>query len=321
MSVSQRPLFALLLFILSAFNASASKCWITQGAGVTFGTLVTGSASTTHASVHFSCYADFGETRYFNVCLSSLEASPFKMTSNGDEEGKAYTMLFNLYSAVDNTRPLTAQTAGRALQTPLTVGGNQVGSGSFPLNAEIPAGQNNLPVRSYFNYALGLKLTWNSATRPEALTACQDGVSQGEAIDSASHASATLSDSCFIQNVSPLNFGVVNSTALRGQVNSTASIRARCPVGTRYSLGLSVGEHAHGQNRQMCNSQQQCLTYNLWQDAAMSRPWGDQIGNNTLEMDHHNGSIQDVTVYGSVPAQTLTGTGEFSDDVVVTLTY
>lgn len=320
MPIILRPLAPIVL-LLSAFPASASNCWITQGATASFGTLVTGNAATTQSSVHFSCYADTGETRYFNVCLSSVEASPFKMDSNGDEQGKVYSMLFRLYSALDNTRELTAQTAGRALQTPLTVGSNLVGSGSFPLRAVIPAGQNPLPVRSYFNYSLGLKLTWNSATQREALSDCADGAAQGEALDSSSSASATLSDSCLIQSVSPLNFGTVNSTAMGAPVTSTATIRARCPVGTRYMLGLSAGEHATGQRRQMCNAQQQCLKYDLWQDGAMTQPWGDQTGSNTLEVSHHDGNLQDVTVYGSVPTQTLNGTGEFSDDVVVTLTY
>lgn len=311
----------LLTFALLSCPAHAANCWITQGASTAFGTLVAGNTSSAQSSVKFNCYADYGETRYFNVCLSSLESAPFKMTSNGDEEGKQYTMLFRLYSTLDNSLELTSIGAGRALQTALTIGGNQTSSGSFPLLATIPSGQNNLPVRSYFNYTLGLKLTWNSATRKEALTSCQDGKWQGEATDASSNASATLSDSCFIQSVTSLNFGTVGSTALTSRLASTASIRARCPMGSSYSLGISSGEHASGTRRQMCNDRQQCLQYALWQDAAATRPWGEALGSNTMEMSHHDGSVQAVTVYGTVPTQPLTGTGVFSDNVVITLTY
>lgn len=317
------PLASLLLLMVTLFSspAKSANCWITQGASTAFGTLVAGNTSSAQSSVKFSCYADYGETRYFNVCLSSLESAPFKMTSNGDEEGKQYTMLFRLFSAVDNSLELTSIGAGRALQTALTIDGNQTSGGSFALQATIPSGQNNLPVRSYFNYTLGLKLTWNSATSKEALTGCQDGNWQGEATDASSSASATLSDSCFIQGVTALNFGAVDSTALISRLASTASIRARCPMGTTYSLGISSGEHASGSQRQMCNEHQQCLQYALWQDASATRPWGTEPGNNTMEMSHHDGSVQTVTVYGTVPTQPLTGTGVFSDDVVVTLTY
>ena len=317
------PLTLLLLLTLALLSsrAQAANCWITQGASTAFGTLVAGNPGSAQSSVKFTCYADYGETRYFNICLNSLESAPFKMTSNADEEGKQYTMLFRLYSTLDNSLELTSGGAGRALQTTLTIGGNQTSSGSFPLLATIPAGQSNLPVRSYFNYTLGLKLTWNSATRKEALASCQDGKWQAVATDASSNASATLSDSCFIQSVTSLSFGTVGSTALTSRLASTASIRARCPVGTTYSLGISRGEHASGTQRQMCNDRQQCLQYTLWQDATATRPWGETPGNNTMEMSHHDGSVQTVTVYGTVPTQPLTGTGLFSDNVVVTLTY
>ena len=317
------PLASLMLLMLTLLSppVKAANWWITLGASTAFGTLVAGNTSSAQSSVKFNCYADYGETRYFNVCLSSLESAPFKMTSNGDEEGKQYTMLFRLFSAVDNSLELTSIGAGRALQTALTIGGNQTSSGSFPLQATIPSGQNNLPVRSYFNYTLGLKLTWNSATRKEALTSCQDGNKEGEATDASSSASATLSDSCFIQSVTALNFGSVDSTAIISRLASTASIRARCPVGTTYSLGISSGKYASGSRRQMCNEHQQCLQYALWQDAGATHPWGEEPGNNTMEMSHHDGGVQTVTVYGTVPTQTLTGTGVFSDNVVVTLTY
>lgn len=317
------PLVLLLLLCagLLCRPAHASNCWITQGETSAFGTLVTGSGSSTHASVKFSCYADYGETRYFKVCLSSLDTSPFKMTSNGDEEGKQYTMLFRLYNALDTSQELTSQASGRALQTSLTAGGNQVVGGTFPLLASIPAGQSNLPVRSYFNYTMGLRLTWNSATSTASLHDCQDGENEGETIDNSSSASATLSDSCFIQSVTPLDFGTVNSTSLMSRVASTATIRSRCPVGTHYSLGISTGENASGSQRQLCNDKHQCLQYALWQDAAATTPWGEQIGSNTLEVTHEDGNVQNFTVYGTVSPQTLTGTGLFSDDVVITLTY
>lgn len=314
-------LVALSAILAFSHTAHAASCWITQGVSASFGTLVTGNASTTQSSVKFSCYADYGETRYFNVCLSSLETSPFKMTSNGDENGKQYTMLFRLYSALDNTVELTSLAAGRALQTSLTVGSNQVAGSSIPLTASIPAGQNNLPVRSYFNYTLGLKLSWNSATSKEALTSCQDGTNQGSATDSSSQASATLSDSCFIQSVTSLDFGTVNSTSLTAPIKSTATIRSRCPVGTRYSLGIGAGEHALGNGRQMCNDQMQCFQYALWQDVAATTAWGDQPGSNTLDITHQDGNVQNFTVYGTVSPQTLSGTGVFSDNVVIMLTY
>lgn len=84
---------------------------------------------------------------------------------------------------------------------------------------------------------------------------------------------------------------------------------------------MGKGNHASGNQRQLCNNEGQCLRYGLWQDEAATQRWGDQSSGDALQVTNPAGGTQNYTVYGEVPAQPLTGTGEFIDDVIITLTY
>ena len=52
-----------------------------------------------------------------------------------------------------------------------------------------------------------------------------------------------------------------------------------------------------------------------------TQSWGDLHSGDALHVTHPAGGTQNFTVYGEVPAQPLSGTGEFIDDVIITLTY
>lgn len=309
------------LSLVLPLKALAFTCWITSGANINFGTLSAGEASTTSTQVKFSCQGDYGATQYINICLSSVETSPFKMVSTGDEDGKQYTLLFRLFNAYEQAQELNGSASGNLMQQTLVVGSNANVSGRFPLIATLPAGQSNLPARSYFKYTMGLRILWHSASSPETLKSCADGSGDGEQTQGATNAEATLADGCFIQRVSPLNFGTISSTTTLTSTRSTATLSARCPAGTAFTLGMSSGNHASGNQRQVCNSEGKCLRYGLWQDASASQRWGDQSSGDALHVANTDGGTQSYTLYGIVPAQPLTGTGEFSDDVIVTLTY
>ena len=310
-----------LILALLPLHAQALTCWMTSGASMNFGNLMAGEAVAVTTAVKFSCQADYGVTQYVNVCLSSVEAAPFRMTSVGDENGKQYTLLFGIVSAQDHNRVIDTPASGNLPEQSLIAAHNQTVNGQFSLLASVPAGQANLPPRSYFTYDLPLRLSWHTATTREGLAHCKDGSATAEQISGSSRAQATIATGCFIERVSPLNFGTLTSDAARQPTRSTANIAARCPAGTAFSIGLSNGAHATGNQRQLCNAGGNCLRYGLWQDAGFSQPWGDQRGINSRDVQNSEGGVQHLTVYGEVPAQTLTGTGQFDDDVVVTLTY
>jgi len=312
----------LLLLLVLSVKAMAAACWITSMPAINFGNVVAGNAASVNAEVKFSCQADNpGTTEYINVCLSSIDAPPFKMISPGDQEGKQYTLLFRLLNGVARSQELGPAGSGNLIQQTLAAESNANVSGTFPLIATLPAGQSQLPAYHYYNYNMNLRIAWHSALRQDALQNCSDGSAEGEQVQGGTSAQAEISQGCYIEHVTPLNFGTLTSAATLRPTRSTATLTTRCPAGTAFTLAMGNGNHASGNQRQLCNEGGQCLRYVLWQDAGATQRWGDQSSGDAMQVTHSAGGTQSYTVYGDVPAQPLSGTGEFSDDVIVTLTY
>lgn len=303
-------------------KAMAAACWITSPAAINFGSVVAGNAASTNTEVKFSCQADNnGTLEYINVCLSSMDAPPFQMLSTGDQEGKQYSLLFRLFNGVARSQELGPASGGDLIQQTLTAQSNTSISGNFPLIATLLPGQNQLPAYHYYNYNMNLRIAWHSATRQDALQNCSDGSAEGEQVQGGTNAQAEISQGCYIERVTPLNFGTLSSTATLRPTRSTATLTTRCPAGTAFTLAMGNGNHASGNQRQLCNDEGQCLRYGLWQDAAATQRWGDWRSGDALVVAHPTGGTQSFTVNGEVPAQPLSGTGEFIDDVIITLTY
>ncbi|HHZ8844175.1 Csu type fimbrial protein [Enterobacter cloacae] len=312
----------LLLLLVLSMKAMAAACWITSPAAINFGSVVAGNAASTNTEVKFSCQADNnGTLEYINVCLSSMDAPPFQMLSTGDQEGKQYSLLFRLFNGVARSQELGPASGGDLIQQTLTAQSNTSISGNFPLIATLLPGQNQLPAYHYYNYNMNLRIAWHSATRQDALQNCSDGSAEGEQVQGGTNAQAEISQGCYIERVTPLNFGTLSSTATLRPTRSTATLTTRCPAGTAFTLAMGNGNHASGNQRQLCNDEGQCLRYGLWQDAAATQRWGDWRSGDALVVAHPTGGTQSFTVYGEVPAQPLSGTGEFIDDVIITLTY
>lgn len=169
-----------LLLLAVSVKAMAAACWITSPAVINFGNVVAGNAASTNTEVKFSCQADNnGTTEYINVCLSSIDAPPFQMVSPGDSEGKQYTLLFRLLNGDARAQELGPASSGELIQQTLTADSNANISGSFPLIATVPAGQNQLPAYHYYNYNMNLRIAWHSASRQDALQNCSGWLRRG----------------------------------------------------------------------------------------------------------------------------------------------
>lgn len=223
-----------MLLLLLSLKAMAAACWITSPAVINFGAIAAGNAASTHAEVKFSCQADnLGTTEYINVCLSSIDAPPFQMVSPGDQEGKQYTLIFRILNGVARSQELGPASRGDLIQQTLTADSNANISGSFPLIATLPAGQSQLPAYHYYNYNMNLRIAWHSASRQDALQNCSDGSAEGEQVQGGSNAQAEIREGCYIEHVTPLNFGTLTSTATLRPTRSTATLTTRCPAAPR----------------------------------------------------------------------------------------
>jgi spore coat protein U-like protein len=129
-----------------------------------------------------------------------------------------------------------------------------------------------------------------------------------------------------LQQVSPgcgigtnsLNFGSYTGVVL----NASTTIQVACTSGTIYNVGLSVGTAtgATVTTRKMTGPAGALLAYNLFSNAARTTNWGYTIGMDTVAGSGNNG-IQNLTVYGQIPAGQSVGMGSYADTIIATLTY
>jgi spore coat protein U-like protein len=130
--------------------------------------------------------------------------------------------------------------------------------------------------------------------------------------------SATVPTSCYV-TATPLDFGTVG--LLQTNVDAPGTIGVQCTNAVPYTVGLDGGQTGATDptQRKMSKGSEQ-VTYGLYRNAARSLAWGNITGTNTVA-GVGNATVQNITVYGRVPAQTTPSPGLYADTVVVTVTY
>lgn len=128
---------------------------------------------------------------------------------------------------------------------------------------------------------------------------------------------AVVANDCRIDGTTPMDFGVVPGNITTPlQTQSTVTVTCN---GTAYRVGLDNGRHALNNQRRM-RGPDGYVNYELFQDAARSRRWGNNLWYDAVG-GVGTGLPQPLTVYGRVPSQTITSSGQYSDTIVVTVDY
>ena len=163
------------------------------------------------------------------------------------------------------------------------------------------------------NYA---NLYWvTSTTSMPPVSACSGGSTLNGIYQSVT---ATWANSCAILAANDLSFGVRDNLLAPATSQTTVSIT--CPVGTAWQVGLSNGQHFSGTRRMRHATRAAWIGYQLFRNTARTQPWGNLSGS-TTQSGTGTGSAQQLTIFGSVPAQPGAASGSYEDTVVVTLTY
>jgi spore coat protein U-like protein len=129
---------------------------------------------------------------------------------------------------------------------------------------------------------------------------------------------ATVPTNCHV-TAATLNFGTVG--LIQTNVDSPSTIGVQCSSGLPYAVALDGGQTGATDptQRKMSKGSEQ-VTYGLYRDAARSLPWGSTAGTDTVS-GVGNTAVQNLAVYGRIPAQTTPSPGLYVDTVVVTVTY
>lgn len=317
------PVIRVILLIIVAgigfsFSSGASAepyCWTNGGTNFAFGTVTAGQSASTSAQVPLSCQNYTSAPTYIRACLTLQDNAPLSMHLNPDN---GYLLYFNLYPTTDPDSPLSASSTVYAQQD-LVLASEQQSGLNIPLIAKIIAGQSKLSAGDYYNYTFTTITKYSYASSASQLPSCAS-MPATNVYQASSGASAVIKNGCQINNVSDLNFGEQSPAASSTlSTASTSTITVTCPVNTSFSVGLGSGLHSQQSTRYLCNSSDnQCVSYKLYQDAAHSKVWDNT---NTQTFSSATGSSQSMTVYGVVPSQSWPTPGNYSDTVTVTLNY
>lgn len=234
-------------------------------------------------------------------------------------DGQGNTLQFQLYTDATRLIPWDSQTP---LTSTFNVQPNGVPLTGPPITiyGRVPSGQTSAQPTSYSDvFGAGqVSFTYTDHNGNAAPASCQG---TGTLVNTSASftAQASVTALCSI-NAATLDFGTP-AGVLTTAVPSTSSISVQCANGINYNVGLDGGLNS-GNNisaRKMVlggNS----VAYQLYRDSSRTLVWGNTVGTDTVA-GTGNGGIQNLTVYGQVPAQPTPPAGTYNDTVVVSVTY
>lgn len=153
------------------------------------------------------------------------------------------------------------------------------------------------------------------------------GVAQAATATTTFTVSVTITASC---TISATNLAFGTQGVLAANVDSTSTISITCTNTTPYSVGLDNGLNFSGGTRRMkdTGAGTTFVNYGLYTDSGRTNAWTTSTsaasctgGANTCALGTGNGTNQNITVYGRIPAQTTPAPATFNDTETATVTY
>jgi len=129
---------------------------------------------------------------------------------------------------------------------------------------------------------------------------------------------ATIAAQCV---VSAQAIAFPSSGLLTANKDATGTVTPTCTNTTPYTIALDGGTTgATNPTQRKMSKGAERVTYGIYRNSARTQPWGSTQGTNTAS-GTGNGTGQNFTAYGRVPAQTTPSPGNYADTVVTTITY
>ena len=324
-----KPSLRLLLLLLSCGAAAPAiaqsvACSATMS-NVAFGTVnPLSSLTTANATLNYTCTNSATSTRYATVCFSigdgaqgSGQTNPREMQDAGGD-----VLQFQLYQNASYSTVWGSSFFG-AFNTPYMVnlsiprrsgGTNGSISGSTTMYGRVNAGQAGAVPGAYQDSFAGghTALTINESTSSPP-GSCDTTIDSNFGFT----ATATVARQCSV-TATTLDFGAVG--LLLANTLGTSTIGVQCSSGSAWTVGLDKGSNGASIITRKMASGANLVGYQLYLNAARTTVWGDTVGTNTVA-GTGNGGVQNLTVYGSVPAQTTPAAGNYTDTITVTVTY
>jgi spore coat protein U-like protein len=114
-----------------------------------------------------------------------------------------------------------------------------------------------------------------------------------------------------------LGFGNYTGVVVQAQ----ATLTTTCSLSTPYTIALAGGSNLNGVQRQMSDGLSHYIPYFLYSNSSRTTSWGDGTALGATVAGTGTGVAQSLTVYGSTGAQSALPPGNYSDSVVMTVSY
>jgi spore coat protein U-like protein len=315
MNRSARLLLIVFALCLGSTHAHAALSCTPTATSLVFGdvssAVVNNQAADTTATISYTC-TGASHNSTIRVCL---ELDYFNASNTRSMTSGGNTLNYQIYKDSARTQVWGNGTDGNVLTVDLAADNAGNASGSSTMYGRILTGQTTAPTGSYSHSMPG--------SSDNRLTVAQGTASPCTSITSGSKTfsltnTATISNYCTV-SATTLAFGSVAN--LSSVVTSTNTVSALCSSGTAYNIGLDGGTTGATDPtlRKMSFSTNQ-ITYGIYRSSGTTQPWGSTIGTNTAS-GTGSGLTQNYTGFGRVPVQSQPNPGNYSDTVVVTVTY
>lgn len=270
-------------------------------------TLSFGNALTASGEIRYSCRSFNTRSTSFTICASRGTPSYPGTAQQPLMQSGSSTLAFNVYVDSAATR---AWTSTNLIVRSVTVAANATITGSLPFYGKIAAGQRS-PVGSYqaflFNSVLGFLSSDGRS--------CLPNVTDLNGVDFTLFVTATVPEACNLGTIAAMDFGT--PAGLWTQADATAAVQVSCPSNVSWTLAFGGGLHAAAGERRMQSGGGDYLAYRLYRDSARAQP----IGIDETIAGTGSGAVQSVPVYGRVDVPQPPAVGNYSDTVIVVLSF
>lgn len=302
-------------FCFSETPAAAQNCTYSV-TPMAYGTvsLSSGAAIDTTATLTASCNGAILST--VMICPNIGDGSGGGSGGNRTLESGANDLSHQLYSNAGRTTIWGSAVWPYSPRPPkLTVSLGVLGSGSnsWTIYGRILAGQASTQPGTYSSVFSSGHVSFR--VRYNDSSSCNSAIGTASANQPNFTVSATVQPTCTV-TTTDVDFG--SEGVLDAAVNASGSVRVTCSSGAPWEIDLTVPGGETATTRTMSKGAE-TVTYGLYKDTGRTQPWGD-TGTQSMT-GTGTGALQNIPVYGRVPPQPTPSAGNYSDTVVVTVTY
>lgn len=302
-------------------DAAPAACTFTVTA-INFGTInvIQNTAVDATGTLNISCTGNKNTT--VRVCPNIGEGTGGSISGNPRLLASgANSLSYNLYQNSARTTvwgsylwSYSGSYTSPTIDVALNNGGN--GSASATIYARVLSGQQTKPAGAYSSafssphtqFAYAYSTVGNCAT-----------IGGTNATAASFTVSATNTTACSV-SATAVDFG--SAGVLSAGIDASGNLMLTCTASAPYTVALNGGSDlaTDPTQRKMSQGTVGKITYGLYRNSSRTLAWGDTAGVNTVS-GTGTGLSQNLTVYGRVPAQTTPQSGNYSDTIIVTLTY